>query len=251
VSVQSAFQAAGVSAATAKREAPLAEAAMLEFDITTRPRAAAFLAQVLHESGGLRYFEEIASGAAYEGRRDLGNTQPGDGRRFKGRGPIQLTGRANYAWASKALDIDLIANPQRAAEHEIGWRIAGLYWKSRGLNELADQGDFQQITRRINGGYNGDTDRRRLHAIVRRVDCRPADPLAGYTAAEIRWIREFDKLRREGRDERRQGVLRIVMRAQRKRIWKVAQPKAQGGDGRGWKYANRAARYRSLKARTT
>ena len=252
MSVQSAFRAAGVSVTTAKLEASLAEVAMLEFDITTQARAAAFLAQVLHESARLRYFEEIASGAAYEGRRDLGNTQPGDGRRFKGRGPIQLTGRANYAWATKALGIDLIALPQRAAEHKIGWRIAGLYWKSRGLNELADSGNFQQITRRINGGYNGDVDRRRLHAIVKVVDCRPSrpDPLAGYTKAEVRWIREFDKLRREGRDARRQGVLRVVMRKQRKRIWKLAQPKEKGGDGRGWKYGHRRERYNSLRARS-
>lgn len=252
MSVQSAFRAAGVPVATAKLEASLAEVAMLEFDIATQARAAAFLAQVLHESGGLRYFEEIASGAAYEGRRDLGNTQRGDGRRFKGRGPIQLTGRSNYSWASKALGIDLIAHPQRAAEHKIGWRIAGLYWKSRGLNELADRGDFQQITRRINGGFNGDADRRRLHAIVKRVDCRPSslDQLAGYTKAEISWIREFDKLRREGRDARRQSVLRIVMRKQRKRIWKLAQPEEKGGDGRGWKYGHRLKRYNSLRARS-
>ncbi|MDP3232862.1 MAG: glycoside hydrolase family 19 protein [Myxococcales bacterium] len=143
----------------AQRYLPYLNSAMNEAGITTPARRAAFLAQLGHESGGLRYFEEIASGAAYEGRRDLGNTQPGDGRRFKGRGPIQLTGRANYRAAGQALGIDLERNPERAADPDVGFRIAAWFWQSRGLNSLADQGNFREITRRINGGYNGYDDR--------------------------------------------------------------------------------------------
>nr|WP_286202492.1 glycoside hydrolase family 19 protein [Comamonas sp. JC664] len=132
---------------------------MAEANITTPKRKAAFLAQLAHESGQLRYMEEIASGAAYEGRRDLGNTQPGDGVRYKGRGPIQLTGRANYRAAGRALGIDLEGNPQRAKDPDVAFRIAGWYWSSRNLNTYADAGNFREVTRRINGGYNGLADR--------------------------------------------------------------------------------------------
>jgi predicted chitinase len=133
--------------------------AMQEAGITTKNQKAAFLAQLAHESGQLRYMEEIASGAAYEGRRDLGNTQPGDGVRFKGRGPIQLTGRSNYRAAGQALGIDLENNPRRAADPDVGFRTAAWFWNSRGLNSLAEQGNFREVTRRINGGYNGLADR--------------------------------------------------------------------------------------------
>lgn len=133
--------------------------AMAEAKINTPKRQAAFLAQLAHESAQLRYFEEIASGAAYEGRRDLGNTQPGDGRRFKGRGPIQLTGRSNYRSAGRALGINLEGNPTRAADPDVGFRVAAWYWSTRNLNTYADAGNFSAITYRINGGYNGASDR--------------------------------------------------------------------------------------------
>jgi predicted chitinase len=138
---------------------PFIQQAMEEFDITTYYREAAFLAQLAHESAELRYMEEIASGAAYEGRANLGNTQPGDGKRFKGRGPIQLTGRANYTRYGQLLGLDLVNNPTIAATKEVGFRIAGQFWKLNGLNELADQQRFTDITRRINGGINGLPDR--------------------------------------------------------------------------------------------
>jgi putative chitinase len=144
-----------LSDARARECLPSLDAAMVEADILTPQRQAAFLAQLAHESGELRYFEELASGEAYEGRRTLGNVQPGDGKRYKGRGPIQLTGRANYRAAGQALGIDLEANPERAADVDVGFRVAAWYWTGRGLNALADVGDFREITRRINGGFNG------------------------------------------------------------------------------------------------
>lgn len=133
--------------------------------IDTPLRQAHFLAQIGHESGELRFRQEIASGEAYEGRRDLGNSQPGDGPRFKGRGLIQLTGRANYSAYGKAIgrEAELLANPALvASDPELCVDVAGWFWAKRELNGLADLDDLTSITRRINGGLNGLDDRRRL-----------------------------------------------------------------------------------------
>lgn len=130
-------------------------AAMQEFDINTPARQASFLAQVAHESMCLIYTAEIASGARYEGRLDLGNTQPGDGVRFKGRGLIQVTGRANYTALMIALDVDCVENPTILEQPLLAARSAGWFWKTHGLNELADAGDQKAVTKRVNGGYNG------------------------------------------------------------------------------------------------
>ncbi|MGK7915808.1 MAG: glycoside hydrolase family 19 protein [Prochloraceae cyanobacterium] len=131
-----------------------------DFEINTAKRAAAFIAQIAHESGSLRYKEEIASGAAYEGRKDLGNTQPGDGKRYKGRGLIQLTGRSNYRQCGKALGLPLEENPQVVVQDPYtNAAVAGWYWQSRNINAAADAGDFRKVTKLINGGYNGYPDR--------------------------------------------------------------------------------------------
>lgn len=133
--------------------------ALVEFEINTPARVAAFLAQVGHESGQLRYFEEIwgptAAQKRYEGRKDLGNTEASDGYRYRGRGPIQITGRANYKRYGELLNLPLIEQPELAAIPGVGFRIAGAYWKMHGLNELADretEDNFKRITRKINGG---------------------------------------------------------------------------------------------------
>jgi putative chitinase len=139
---------------------PVLHAILAQYAIDTDTRVARFLAQICHESAGFRATEEFASGSAYEGRKDLGNTQPGDGRRYKGRGLIQLTGRANYAEYGEALGLDLLNNPEIACEPITSLRIACEYWKRRGLNKFADQDDIETITRRINGGLNGLHDRR-------------------------------------------------------------------------------------------
>ncbi len=128
--------------------------------LDTPRRLAHFLAQIAHESDGFRATEEYASGAAYEGRRDLGNTRPGDGRRYKGRGLLMLTGRANYRLYGRLTGQPLEAAPARAAAPALSLEIAALYWTRRGLNRRADRDDLRAITRAINGGVNGLSDRR-------------------------------------------------------------------------------------------
>ena len=123
----------------------------------------AFIAQVGHESGQLRHNEEIASGAAYEGRVNLGNTHPGDGRRFKGRGLIQVTGRFNYEAISKDLGIDFLNNPTKLSEPEFATLSAFWYWNRHSLNVYADTNDFEHLTKKINGGLNGYKDRLELY----------------------------------------------------------------------------------------
>lgn len=149
--------------------APLLDATMREFDINTPARQASFLSQVGHESGQLRYVRELASGAAYEGRKDLGNTQPGDGERYRGRGLIQITGRANYTAAMMALDVDIVEHPELLETPVLACRSAGWFWKTHGLNELADAGDQVKVTKRINGGTNGLADRLALFEVAKRV----------------------------------------------------------------------------------
>lgn len=129
------------------------------YAINTKLRIAHFMAQVTHECAGFRTTEEFASGAAYEGRADLGNTQKGDGRRYKGRGLIQLTGRANYRNIGKKLNLPLEEQPELAAEPAISLKIACEYWKSRKINAAADQDDLIKVTRLVNGGLNGLEDR--------------------------------------------------------------------------------------------
>jgi predicted chitinase/LysM repeat protein len=158
-----------LSEARAQQMLPHLNAAMQEAGINTPKRQAAFLAQLAHESGEFRYMEEIASGADYEGRTDLGNTQPGDGVRYKGRGPIQLTGRSNYRAAGQALGIDLENNPTRAADPDVGFRTAAWYWNNRNLNQYADAGNFDAITYRVNGGYNGKASRDAYYARALQV----------------------------------------------------------------------------------
>jgi putative chitinase len=133
--------------------------AMREFEINTRLRCAAFIAQLAHESGSFRYVQELANGKAYEGRHDLGNNQPGDGMKFKGRGLIQVTGRNNYSQVSKALGMDFISSPGLLEQPQFATRSAAWFWNSRNLNEIADKGDFKLITKVINGGYNGFAER--------------------------------------------------------------------------------------------
>jgi putative chitinase len=144
-------------------------ATLEKFEINNPKRVAAFLAQLAHESGSFKYVEELATGTAYEGRKDLGNTEPGDGVRFKGRGLIQITGRANYKAVGEALDYDFIENPEHLERPGAACMSAGWFWKTRGLNELADGDWFEKITRKINGGTNGLLDRLQHWERIKKV----------------------------------------------------------------------------------
>ena len=129
--------------------------AMREFGITSKAALAAFLANIAHESGEFKYVEELASGDLYEGNQKLGNTEPGDGRRFKGRGLIQVTGRYNYAQCGRDLGLDLVNDPELLEQPVNACRSACWFWFKHSLGELAERGQFKTVVRRINGGTNG------------------------------------------------------------------------------------------------
>lgn len=132
---------------------------MLFGNINTSLRQCHFIAQILHESGSLNYVKELDSGKAYEGRRDLGNVIKGDGLKFKGRGLIQITGRTNYETLSKLWGVDLLDKPELLEQPLYAVKSAVWFWNSRRLNKFADTDNIRDITRRINGGFNGLSDR--------------------------------------------------------------------------------------------
>ena len=240
----------------ARREAflPFLQAALAEFAIEAPARTAAFLAQLAHESGQFRFMEEIWGPTAAQRRYEpvttlaanLGNTQPGDGKRYKGRGPIQITGRANYKRFGDLLGTDLVSEPARAALPEIAFRVAGLYWQKKGLNELADRVSddaFREITRRINGGFNGLDDRRRFYTAARNVLGVVAPPLT--RDAE-------DGLPDAGDEpvfERGSEAIRRLTRKTRTPRKKVAARKAKPGARKKAK-ASRPAKARVVKKKT-
>jgi putative chitinase len=133
-----------------------------EFQINTPQHLCMFLAQIGHESGQLRYVKELASGEAYEGRVDLGNTSPGDGVRYKGRGLIQITGKRNYLLCGLGLSLPLLETPELLEEPAHAARSAGWFFYNNNLLPLCDEGKFELLTRRINGGLNGYADRYKL-----------------------------------------------------------------------------------------
>lgn len=153
----------------AKRIAAGLGPAFARFGIVTHRRAAAAVAQMAHESDRFRTSTEYADGRAYEGRRDLGNVRPGDGPRYRGRGRIMITGRANYAAVSKAFGQDFVADPERLARSPFSELASCWWWDTHDCNPLADSRDFVGLTRRINGGTNGLADRQALHRRARRV----------------------------------------------------------------------------------
>lgn len=173
-------------------------AAMEEFEINNLRRTSAFIAQLAHESGEFNFMEEIWGPTPAQKRyeppsdlaRALGNTQPGDGKRFKGRGPIQLTGRANYQKFGDLLGVDLVGQPELAAAPELAFKTAGLYWKRKGLNELADADNFTEITRRINGGQNGAVERVRFYERAKLV-LAPSFPAASARPSKAKTAKTF------------------------------------------------------------
>jgi len=169
------YNATGCSIALADKWADPVSAAIQLWGIDTPLRQAHFLAQVGHESGGFVYVREIwgptPAQTRYEGRADIGNTQPGDGKVFMGRGLIQVTGRANYAAVSKALNVDFVSAPALLETPTNAALSAAWYWQSHGLNALADADDVIAVTKRINGGTNGLEDRQVRTARAKQVLC--------------------------------------------------------------------------------
>ena len=218
---------------------PSLTAAIAEFGIEAPARTAAFLAQLAHESAQFRFMEEIWGPTAAQRRYEppsqlatnLGNTETGDGFRFKGRGPIQITGRANYRRFGDLLGVDLVADPDRAAQPELAFRIAGAFWSRKGLNELADRATddaFREMTRRINGGFNGLAERLRFYETARGVLGVTAPPRTRGAAPaekelpEPEFERGFEAIRREtGRAATRPGA--------KKRVRPTAKKKAVAG----------------------
>ena len=152
---------------------PVLNTAMNRYQIVGSKRVAAFIAQIGHESGQLRYVKEIwgatAAQTRYEGRADLGNTQSGDGSKYRGRGLIQITGRANYKACGEALGLDLVNQPELLEKPQHACMSAAWFWATKGLSPLADDGKFETLTRRINGGVNGLADRQMLYARALKV----------------------------------------------------------------------------------
>jgi putative chitinase len=153
---------------------PVLAGTLDRFEINNGLRVAHFLAQTCHESDGFCTTVEYASGQAYEDRIDLGNTHPGDGVRYKGRGLIQLTGRSNYQRYGDLLKLDLTGHPEIAADPATSLVIACEFWHLNALNAIADRDDIETITRRINGGLNGLDNRRaclaRARAAIAGID---------------------------------------------------------------------------------
>lgn len=152
---------------------PVLNAAMVHYQIIGPKRVAAFIAQIGHESGQLKFVKEIwgptAAQAKYEGRKDLGNTVAGDGSKYRGRGLIQITGRANYIACGEALSLELIQQPELLEKPQHACMSAAWFWATKGLSTLADAGQFDKITQRINGGQNGAADRQELYARALKV----------------------------------------------------------------------------------
>lgn len=142
---------------SAEKYVPFLNDYLDHYGINTIQRAAFFLAQLAHESDQFKTAREYASGKAYEGRKDLGNTQKGDGVRFRGRGLIQLTGRYNYTLASKDLHLGtlFIDKPEIVETPKYAVLVSFWFWSKNNLNSYADNNDFIGATKRINGGTNG------------------------------------------------------------------------------------------------
>ena len=170
-------KASGSSLENAEKFRPYLNKYLDKYGVNTPNRVLAFLSQIGHESGGFKYTQELASGSAYEGNTDLGNVYAGDGVKYKGRGLIQLTGRANYQKMSEKTGKDLINNPQLVEQPDLATEVSVIWWKDRKrngltLNQWADKFDLTQpldsannkdihenITRGINGGTTGISDR--------------------------------------------------------------------------------------------
>jgi putative chitinase len=209
LSAEEIAKATGSSLANAEKFRPYLNKYMEKYGINTPNRILAFLSQLGTESGGLQYTLEIASGTAYEGRTDLGNIYAGDGKKFKGRGLIQLTGRSNYSSMSQKVGKDLVTNPELVEQPELATQVSAVFWadktrKGLTLNQWADKFDLTQpidsttnwdihenITRAINGGTNGINDRAsRLSSgaqIFEQIKKKASSVSKSFTSLKDKW----------------------------------------------------------------
>lgn len=145
-------------------------ACLLRYKINTPNRQRHFLAQIAHESGGLKWLQELDDGSYLEGRDELGNTEPGDGPRFKGAGAIQLTGRSNYEAFAKEVDDPRVMEGCAYVASTYPFTSAGAWWEKNDMNSLCDRGaKVEDVTRRVNGGVNGLADRLYYYNRARQV----------------------------------------------------------------------------------
>ena len=242
-----------LSPADAARIADGLGAAFHRYGIDTDRRAAMAVAQWAHESDRFKTSQEYASGSAYEGRQDLGNTQRGDGVRFKGRGRIMVTGRSNYAAMAKALGLDLIGRPELLAESPHSELASGQWWKDHDCNGFCDRDDFVGLTRRINGGVNGLADRQALYARAREVarDLVPRRPVGGPDRRGASADGPARVRTAGGQAKRRLGQGRSLAPRAAKQAKGVARRTAHGARAAGQAGAGRAGRRPTGASATT
>jgi predicted chitinase len=232
--------------------------AFARFEINTPRRAAMAVAQWAHESDHFKTATEYASGDDYEGRNDLGNTQKGDGRRFKGRGRIQITGRSNYEAMAKALDIDCVANPDLLAEPPYSELASGQWWRMHDCNRFCDRDDFIGLTKRINGGTRGLAERQRLYALALQVD-KKLVPFDKWRVLKEDELEQMETLAKERRIAKRNGGWDKVdpshlKRASEAKHWLIERRKElwhkAKGEPNGWEKWDRRERYELMKEAT-
>jgi putative chitinase len=232
--------------------------AFARFEINTSRRAAMAVAQWAHESDHFKTATEYASGDAYEGRADLGNTRTGDGRRYKGRGRIQITGRANYEAIAKALDIDCANHPDMLALSPYSELASGQWWALHGCNRFCDRDDFIGLTRCINGGTNGLDERQRLYGRATAVAARlvPFDKWGVLSADELEHMNTLAKERRiatrnggwetvDASHLKRAREAKDWLVERRKELWHEAQ-----NEPNGWNKFDRRGRYNVIQQAT-
>jgi len=155
---------------------PILQPTLQRYDIDTPLRIAHFLSLICHESDGFRTTVEYSDGAPFEGRTDLGNTERGDGALFKGRGLVMLTGRAKYREYAGCTGIDLVAEPERAADPVLALTISCEFWRRHNLNQAADADD---LLRTSGGSLVGSEPRRRYLELAKselaRIEAAQAD----------------------------------------------------------------------------
>lgn len=229
------------------------------YGIDNERRAAMAVAQWAEESDHFKTSEEYASGSAYEGRRDLGNTHPGDGVRFKGRGRIMITGRLNYTAMAHVLELDLVAHPELLGQPPHSELASGQWWHDHECNTFCDRDDFKGLTRRINGGLNGFDERCRLHGLAQQVASKlvPRDLWAVLTDDERE---NMDALATERRIAQRHGGWEKLdgshlRNASTAKHWLMDRctelERLATAEADGWSRANRRRRHDLMKAATS